>query len=423
MQVNKILTNLGEALFYAFEVGVTGVEAVERAIKYFIVVQMHGRPERRASARYRIAQCYSALYTRSKSKEYLDNAIENFRGSIEGELDNEERQGALMELSRTLARKYETSRERRDLDEAIKFARMAVQDNQSEPWILRNLANLLYWMFKDLKDAAALDEAIDYYEVIWALYQNKPGRSMATFYYSFGTALIRRYDAAADRKRTGRLQDIERAVDLLQLAVGSATPECLDDYKHRLKGAVARKEKATSNPQSNSPPPTMRSSNTVGFPSIPNSPVAISFAEQQAELPRRSSTLRRAPIPSLSSHPETLASLSSNEDRTPQISDSRPLSGGSQAPSDTTITPVRRGQTAPSLLSESMSIMTVPAVQNLPSMDQQQARPRVLRRAVRSNSIPVSLVTPPMPTKIVPGSPEKPRRDFLLFARLRSRAT
>jgi hypothetical protein len=385
---------------------------------------MHGRLEKQASTRYKIAQCHSALYTRLKKREHLDFAIENFRASIEAELDSDERQGALMELSRTLASKYDASREREDLEEAIKFARMAVQENQSEPWILRNLANLLYWMFKDLKDRSALDEAIDYYEVVWALYQHKPGRSMATFYYSFGTALVRRFDSGTDGKQAGMLQDIERAVDLLQLAVGSATPQCLDDYKHRLRSAVGRRDKAASNPQSHSPPPTMRSSNTVGFPSSPSSPVTVSFSDQQMELPKRSSTLRRAPIPSLSSRPETFSSRSSNADRTSTTSESQPISRNSQAPSEATITPIRRGQTAPSLLSESMSIMTVPAVQNLPSLDQQQTRPRVLRRALRSNSIPaVPYATLPVPTKIMSVSPEKPRRDFLSFARLRPRAT
>lgn len=282
-------------------------------------------------------------------------------------------------------------------------------------------------MFKDLKDSQALDEAIEYYELVWALYQAKPGRSMATFYYSFGTALIRRYDAATDGKRTGKLQDIERAVDLLQLAVGSATPDCLDDYQHRLKGAISRRDKAASNPRTSSPPSTMRSSNTIGFPSSPNSPVAVSFAEQQLDLPKRSSTLRRAPIPSLSSQPEALPTIPFSTDRRSRASDSQSTvrsSRSSKAPSESTITPSRRGQPTPSLLSESMSIMTVPAMQNLPSVDQQQARPRVLRRAVRSGSIPmVPLDKPPIPTKVIPSSPEKPRRDFLSFARLRPRAT
>ncbi|KIM28846.1 hypothetical protein M408DRAFT_68928 [Serendipita vermifera MAFF 305830] len=419
---NKLLTNLAEALFYAYEVGVAGVEAVDRAIKHLVVVHAHCREEKRATTRYKIGQCYSALYIRLKNREDLDAAIENFRASVEGEqLDREERQSALMELSRTLAKKYDASRERIDLEEAIKFARMTVQENQGEPWILRNLANLLYWMFKDLKDAQALDEAIEYYELVWALYQAKPGRSMATFYYSFGTALIRRYDAATDGKQTGRVQDIERAVDLLQLAVNNATPECLEDYRHRLKGAITRREKAANNPQTQSPPATMRSSNTIGFPSSPSSPVAVSFAEQQFDLPKRSSTLRRAPIPSLSSQPEALPTIPFTTDRRSRV-DSQSTVRSSKAPSESTITPMRRGQTAPSLLSESMSIMTVPAVQNLPSMDQQ--RPRVLRRAGRSASIPVvPLDKPSIATKMLPTTPEKPRRDFLSFARLRSKAT
>ncbi|KIM30186.1 hypothetical protein M408DRAFT_294921 [Serendipita vermifera MAFF 305830] len=115
---NKLLTSLAEALFYACEVGVAGVEAINCAIKHLVVVHAHCREEKRASTRYKTGQCYSALYTRLKNREDLDAAIENFRASTEGELDREERQSALTELSRTLAKKYDALRERIDLEEA-----------------------------------------------------------------------------------------------------------------------------------------------------------------------------------------------------------------------------------------------------------------------------------------------------------------
>jgi hypothetical protein len=391
------------------------LEAVERSIKYFKVVLEHGPPEKQWSTRYKIGQCYSALYTKLRIPVDLDAAIDNLTKSMEGELEREERQGALMELSKMLAKKYDISRDKELLDAAIHWSRIAVQENQGEPWILRNLANLLYWMYKDLKDPAALDESINFYEVIWTLYQTKPGRSMTTFYYSFGTALMRRYDGQ-EARRPGNLQEIERAVDLMQLAVSQATPQFLDEYQHRLKGAITRRDRAMGNATS-SPPGTMRSSNTLNFPSSPISPTAVSFAEQNTEFPPKSSVPRRAPIPSLSSHAEPTAPIASATHRTSRPSESQQSSRISQAPSEATITPIRRGQPAPSLLSESMSVMTVPAVQDLPSMDAHSARPRVLRRQTRSIPTVPFAKTPP-PTKLSP-IPEKSRINFLSFARLR----
>ncbi|KAG8833261.1 hypothetical protein FRC17_011036 [Serendipita sp. 399] len=399
---SKILKNLGEAYFYAYEVAASGPEAVELAIKTFQSALAHGSKENQGGTRRR---------------EDLDAAIETLRTSTEHELEDEDRQGALMELSRTLARRYDVTREEADLNEAIRWAKMALEENQGEPSILRNLANLLYWKYKDLKDQAALDQAIEYYEVIYALYQNKPGRSLASFYYSFGTALIRRFDAM-EGQHQGRMQDIERAVDLMEWAVKSASPECLDDYQHRLKGARSRRDRLV-NRRASSPPATMRSSNTIGFPSQPASPTTISFAEQQ-ELPKRSSTLRRAPIPSLSSHPDTPGSSSTVIYRISKNDEARPRSGSrsSEAPSESTIIPVRQNEPAPSIFSESMSVMSVPAVQDLPPMDLQHARPRVLRRATKS--IPIPSLAPPGSPKIAPSSPEKPRREFLSFVKLRS---
>jgi hypothetical protein len=426
------LTNLGEAYFFAYEVGAADIEAVNQSIKYFRIVLEHGAPEKRGSSLYRIGQCYSTLYARKKENADLDAAIENLEAATQHELDREDRQGALMELSRTLARKYDLTRVNVDLDNAIQWARVAVEENQEDPLILRNLANLLYWKYKDMKDTKALDEAIDYYEIIWGLYERKPGKNMASYHFSFGTALIRRFDEA---KGYGRLQDIERAVDLLELAVKSATPQCLDDYQHRLKGAISRRDKAQANPNA-SPLSTIRSSNTIGFPS---SPTAISFADPPMETPRHSKIQRRAPIPSLASRPDAATISSTSLDRTSKASEKpsekpsekasekaneqadenqRPLSMQStqstlrnSRASQATIVPVKKGPPAPSLLSESMSVMTVPAVQDLP-----QARPRVLRRATRSVPV-VPLAKPPTATKVVAGSPEKPR--FLSFARLR----
>ncbi|KAG8756688.1 hypothetical protein FRC14_002824 [Serendipita sp. 396] len=415
---SKILTNLGEAYFYAYEVSASGPEAVELAIKTFQSALTHGSKENQGGTRYRVGQCYSALYGRRRQREDLDAAIENLRAATEHELEDEDRQGALMELSRTLARRYDLTREEADLNDAIHWAKMALEENQGEPSILRNLANLLYWKYKDLKDQAALDQAIEYYEVIYALYQNKPGRSLASFYYSFGTALIRRFDAMEGQNQ-GRMQDIERAIDLMEWAVRSATPECLDDYQHRLKGARSRRDRLV-NRRTSSPPATMRSSNTIGFPSQPASPTAISFAEQQ-ELPKRSSTLRRAPIPSLSSHPDTPGSSSTVIYRISKDSDTRSRSGSrsSEAPSESTIIPMRQSQPAPSIFSESMSVMSVPAVQDLPPMDIHQARPRVLRRATKGIPIPTLAKSPASP-KLGPSPPEKPRREFLSFVKLRT---
>ncbi|CAG7846338.1 SubName: Full=Uncharacterized protein {ECO:0000313/EMBL:CCA69680.1} [Serendipita indica DSM 11827] len=415
---NKLLSHLGDAYFYGYEVGIVGVEAVYNAIRHFQTVLSHGAKDKQGSTQYKIGQCYSALYNRLKKTEDLDLAIKFLQASTEHELYRDERQGALMELSRAVARKYDATRDQSYLEEAIRWARMTLKENEGEPSILRNLANLLYWKYKDLKDNAALDEAIEYYEIIYALYQTKPGRSLASFYYSYGTALIRRFDAV-DSTQHNRLQDIERAVDLMEWAVKSAAPQSLEDYEHRLKGAKSRRDRLLGQ-QTASPPATMRSSNTIGFPSSPSSPTSVSFAEQQTELPKRSNSTRRAPIPSLASHPDNPGSSTTTFHRVSASSETRRRSGSraSEAASDATVIPtLKRGQTAPSLLSESMSVMSVPAVQDLPAINSQQARPRVLRRATRSIPMP-TLAKPPPPTKFINSSPDKPRRDFLSFARL-----
>jgi hypothetical protein len=422
------------------------MEAVKNAIKYFDLVMQHGREERRGSTRYKIGQCCSALYLRTKDINDLLTAIDNLQAATEVKLENEERQGALTELSRTYSRKYEVTRNKGDLEAAIHWGRLAVQENQGEPWILRNLANLLYWTFKDWKDPKVLDAAIEYYEVLWALYQTKPARSVATFYYAYGTALIRRYDLAAPGK--GSIQDIERAVDLLQLAVGGARPEDKADHENRLKGALVRRDRAKRH-SNTSPPSTLRSSNTIGFPSPPNSPSAMTFVEP-ADMPKRvSGAPRRTPIPSLSVRPDTAtlaAASSATVNTSSTISENSASSRGQGALSRTpstrskrfstssqsTIMPMpmpmsangllatpRKGQMAPSLLSESMSVMTVPAVNDLPNGQFQQARPRVLRR--QTKTLPaVPLVKTPPATKLAPLPPtDKSRPGFLSFARIR----
>jgi tetratricopeptide (TPR) repeat protein len=239
-QVNNILVNLGEAYFLAYEVGQADIEMVHQSVKCFKAVLDYSVRENHGSTMYRMGKCYSALYMKKREISDLEAAIINLEAATQHQLDKEERQIAMVELSRMLARKYDRSRAPLDLDNAIRWARVAAQGNQENEVTMRNLANLLYQMYKATKDTRVLDELIDNYERIWTLYQRNPGKSAASFHYRFGTALIWRFDEASGHRR---LQDVERAIHLLQLAVADASPQSLNDYQRRLEAAVSRQDK------------------------------------------------------------------------------------------------------------------------------------------------------------------------------------
>jgi hypothetical protein len=196
--------------------------------------------------------CHARLYIQTRDPSVLEAAITNFKAAAEHQLDKRERRGVIKELSGMLARKYDVTRVIFDLQEAIRWARIAVEENPICPLTLQNAAGLIYRMCEDVNDTGALDESIKYFEATWTLYKRKPGKYMATFYYRFANALIRRSDEAGTHEQ---LQDIEHAIDLLKLAVDNASPQQVDLYQYRLKDAIIRQDRIYAN-RTASPPPT-----------------------------------------------------------------------------------------------------------------------------------------------------------------------
>lgn len=199
-------------------------------------------PEGRCRSHRKIGHCYIQYYTKKRLISELDSAINHLNIALEGELEQDERQEALMELSRTLSIKYSRTMDRTHLDAAIHWLKVAVQEDPNKPWTLRNLGDLLHLLYKETKRLEALDNAIDYYQEAWSLYQAQREQNISKFHYRFGTALIRRHNIM-ERRAEGNPQDLERAIELMQLAVGSAEPRVLDEYQCILKGAVTRRNR------------------------------------------------------------------------------------------------------------------------------------------------------------------------------------
>ncbi|PVF99436.1 kinase-like protein [Serendipita vermifera] len=254
--VNVVLNSLGEAYFLAYEVGQAGIDVVDRAVQCFKRVLKSDAPDKRGASMYRIGKCHSTLYVKNMKISDLEAAIINLEAATRHELDSEERQFAIVELTRMLSKKYDRTGALSDLHNAIRWARVAVEGDQDNSLTVRNLADLLYRMYKTTRSPKMLDELILNYEAIWNLHEKRPTKNAASFHYRFGTAYIWRFHEAGDQ---GRLQDIEKAVELLQLAVSHASPRSLNDYQRRLEGAIARRDKIQSKQMSSSLTATLAS--------------------------------------------------------------------------------------------------------------------------------------------------------------------
>lgn len=199
-----------------------------------------GKPEDRHVTQCKMGQYYAALYSRDRMPSDLNAAIDHLKMGLKGKLRRETRRWTILELSRALSKKYEKSRNREHLDSAIQWSRIALQENPDDVSILRMFGNLCYWSYKESEDASALDESIECYQKAWTLYQIKRGLNMATFYYSYGSVLLRRYERMESMQK-GNIEDVERAIELLRLAVRNASSRDLDEFRRRLRGAIARR--------------------------------------------------------------------------------------------------------------------------------------------------------------------------------------
>jgi hypothetical protein len=234
---------LADAYFFAYKEGQAGAEAIYQSFKYLDLILKHGPTEKHGINIYQKGKLCMKLYLKNRNNDDLDRAIAEFKAATRYELDQQDREDGIMELSRALSERYNHKRSIADLYDATQWAHVAVKENPKNLLALQNVADLLHWIYKETQDARALDKSIDYYEATRALYSPIPGKDGAPFHYRFGIALIRRFDRDDGHETLQdieHLQDIERAVVFLRLAVAEASPQKLDRYQHCLMDAITR---------------------------------------------------------------------------------------------------------------------------------------------------------------------------------------
>jgi tetratricopeptide (TPR) repeat protein len=259
---------LADAYFYAYEEGSISAKGLERCIDHSITILERGKPEDRYVTRCKMGQYYAALYGRDRVSSDLNAAIDNLKVGLKGKLRRETRRWAILELSRALSKKYERSRDKEHLDSAIHWSRVALHENPDDASILRMFGNLCHWNYKESGDVLALDESIECYQKAWTIYQAKQGLNMPMFYYSFGSVLLRRYDKMKSTRKEN-MEDVERAIELLQLAVRNASSRDLDEFRHRLSGAIARQRDSSRRDSSHKGPQSPRSAPLVAYTILP----------------------------------------------------------------------------------------------------------------------------------------------------------
>jgi hypothetical protein len=235
---------LGDAYCFAHSKGLLDYPVIQRAIECFKTGISYAPPNGYGSLNYRIGKSYSALYLERNDAEDLKAATYYLRQATSGTLSDEEMEDAAIELSDIFMKHYEKNRDKESLETAIYWARRAVhvkyQDGDSR--ILRRLGSLLALLYKDFQDQAALEDAILCYEQVWDLHNRQTEEDVATYYYNFATALMRRSTIPTTENKR-RIQDLGRAVELLTLAIASANAEKEEDtlaYKVQLKTAKER---------------------------------------------------------------------------------------------------------------------------------------------------------------------------------------
>jgi hypothetical protein len=225
---------LASAYVYAYEDGQAGSEAIYQSVKYIDLRLKHYPVEEPGPIIYLKGELYMSLYLENKNSDDLDRAINEFKDTTQHQMNQEDRQKGIMALNRALSERYNHKLVITDLYDVIQWGYVAVKENPNNLLALQIVADLLHWLYKDTKDIRALDKSIDYYEATWARCQQGLHKDIASFHYRFGIALVRRFD------QNGRLQDIERAITFLRLAVVGASPQKLDRYEQCLMDAIAR---------------------------------------------------------------------------------------------------------------------------------------------------------------------------------------
>ncbi|KIM29279.1 hypothetical protein M408DRAFT_121808 [Serendipita vermifera MAFF 305830] len=242
-----ILPNLGDVYCIAYSHRLSGLSSISRAIKHYSTALSMSRPEGLARLQYKIGKAYATMFIHTSNDEDLRLGHSYLEPCVVSDLPVEDKEDAALKLSAMYEHKYDEMLTRDTLDSAIYWARRAVhiQDENSDPRILRKVASLLTLLYKDFGDISALDSAITSYENVWDYSGTHETEDSATFYFNYGTALMRRSSAGyTSHQRV--LADLKRAIELLQQAVDNADSDDLLAYEFQLNTALERFNKASA---------------------------------------------------------------------------------------------------------------------------------------------------------------------------------
>jgi hypothetical protein len=236
-----ILPNLGDAYCLAYYNKFSDISAISRAIERYSSALSVATPEASPKLRYKLGKAYATLFVETHEDTSLRLGYSYLEESVAGNLPASDREDAAIELSNVYSHEYEQRKSRDSLDSAIYWARRAVhiQDEEGNPRILRKVASLVTQVYKDFGDTAALEGAILCYEHAWDLPGSHQNKDSATFYYNYGTVLMRRSSVAYAAQQQVK-SDLKRAVEVLQLAVDKAESEDSLMYEVQLKTAQER---------------------------------------------------------------------------------------------------------------------------------------------------------------------------------------
>lgn len=221
MSAMHILPNLGDAYCYAYDQGVAELPVLQLAINCFQTALPYASPGISARIHYKAAETYSVLFERRKSQDDRKSAESHFEEALAGQLPPDEAERANLQLSKFYLDEYQQTKERSSLDTALYWARRAVyiKSKEGDPLILRKVAGLLVTMSKDFGDGNSLNAAIESYQQVWDLVATQGGEDLSTFYYNYGTALMRRSAISNVDALKMRHDDLQNAVRLLALAL------------------------------------------------------------------------------------------------------------------------------------------------------------------------------------------------------------
>lgn len=218
-----------------------GYSALQAAIDYLKISLSHAGPSVRSSLNYKIGKAYAASYLELGGQDDLQSAILHLQKATSGRLSPEEMEDLMLELSHAYMKQYENNSSKGPLESAIYWARRAVhvRHQSGDHQILQKVASLLTILYKSFNDQTALDSAIICYEQVWDSHIHQSAEDVATFYYSFGTALTNRSKISTN-STDQNLRDLSRGIKLMTMAVENAKTADVGSYKAQLMIAKER---------------------------------------------------------------------------------------------------------------------------------------------------------------------------------------